>query len=85
MTKLEHGPRANPVMVCQEKQQKDTIQVNAVELEEATDLRRWRLLDERGRQTWHYMSTDEAAAAWPQTVVDKHHLGIQLVRVLLVS
>lgn len=45
-----------------------------------TDLERWRLLDERGRQTWHYLSTDEAVQAWPQTVVDRHHLGLPLVR-----
>lgn len=59
---------------------KDSICVSAVELEEShTDLRRWRLADERGRQTWHYMSTDEEATLWPQNTVDKHHLGLDLV------
>ena len=48
--------------------------------EERTDLERWRLLDERGRQTWHYMSSDEDAKAWPQTIADRHHLGLPLVR-----
>lgn len=85
MSKLEHGLRANGVVVCDEKQQKDIIRVNVVEMQEATDLRRWRLLDERGRQTWHYMSTDRAAASWPQTVADKHHLGFQLVSRLPLS
>lgn len=51
----------------------------------ATDLRRWRLLDERGRQTWHYLTTDKEIEAWPQTVADKHHLGLPLVRSLAVS
>lgn len=61
--------------------QKDSIRVSAVELEESqsTDLRRWRLADDRGRQTWHYMSTDEEAKLWPQSTVDKHHLGLDLV------
>ena len=46
----------------------------------ATDLRRWRVLDERGRQTWHYLTTDKELEAWPQTVADKHFLGLPLVR-----
>ena len=44
------------------------------------DPSRWRLLDERGRQTWHYMESDEQAKEWPQSLVDKHHLGMQLVQ-----
>lgn len=52
---------------------------SAEDLPQSTDLDRWRLLDERGRQTWHYLSTDDAVKAWPQSVVDRHHLGLALV------
>ena len=45
-----------------------------------TELRRWRLLDERGRQTWQYLSTDKEVDDWPQTLADKYHLGLPLVR-----
>lgn len=44
-----------------------------------TDRERWRLLDERGRQTWHYLSSDEQIKEWPQTAADRHHLGLPLV------
>lgn len=63
-----------------EKPQKSSIKVSAVELEESTDLRRWRLADDRGRQTWHYMCTDESAKSWPQNTIDQYHLGLELVR-----
>ena len=49
------------------------------ELQEKTDYTRWRLLDEAGRQTWHYLEDDEAAKDWPQSVADKHFLGLPLV------
>lgn len=45
----------------------------------ATDLTRWRLLNERGRHTWHYLTTDEAVQAWPQSIADKHFLGLPVV------
>lgn len=48
--------------------------------DDRTDPERWRLLDERGRQTWHYMKSDEQAKEWPQTIADRHHLGLPLVR-----
>ncbi|KAI9825715.1 MAG: Lanosterol synthase (Oxidosqualene--lanosterol cyclase) [Phylliscum demangeonii] len=41
-----------------------------------TDYSRWRLLDEKGRQTWHYLSDDEPHQDWPQVVTDKYHLGL---------
>ena len=47
---------------------------------EATDLTRWRLLDERGRQTWHYLERDEEVARWPQSTADKYFLDLPLVR-----
>lgn len=46
---------------------------------EATDIQHWRLLDERGRQTWHYLDSDEKAKAWPQTTADRYFLGLDLV------
>ena len=47
--------------------------------EEATDLERWRLLDERGRQTWHYLQSDREVERWPQTAADRYHLGLPTV------
>lgn len=49
-------------------------------IEEPTDLGRWRLKAERGRQTWHYLSTDKEVELWPQTYADKYYLGLSLVR-----
>ena len=54
---------------------------NSVKSDERTDLHRWRLLDERGRQTWHYLESDEDAAEWPQSTADRYFLGLPLVRV----
>ena len=51
--------------------------------EPKTDLRRWRLLDERGRQTWHYLRTDEEVKEWPQSIADKYFLGLPIVCFLL--
>lgn len=47
--------------------------------DEATDIERWRLLDERGQQTWHYLKTDEQVKSWPQSAADRYHLGLPLV------
>jgi lanosterol synthase len=47
--------------------------------DEKTDYSRWRLLDERGRQTWHYLEADEDVKEWPQSVADKYHLGLPTV------
>ncbi len=44
-----------------------------------TDYSRWRLRDDRGRQTWHYLTTDEELKDWPQTTADKYHLGLPIV------
>lgn len=45
-----------------------------------TDYARWRLRDDRGCQTWHYLESDEAAKKWPQTTADKYFLGLSDVR-----
>jgi lanosterol synthase len=50
-----------------------------VQKDKKTDYSRWRLLDERGRQTWHYLRTDEEAEKWPQSVADKYYLGLPTV------
>ncbi|KAK3071224.1 hypothetical protein LTR53_009005 [Teratosphaeriaceae sp. CCFEE 6253] len=41
-----------------------------------TDPYRWRLRDDRGIQTWHYLQTDEEAKRWPMTAADKHFQGL---------
>jgi hypothetical protein len=41
-----------------------------------TDYTKWRLLDEAGRQTWHYL-TDEQAKEWPQSFADKYFLNMR--------
>lgn len=52
----------------------------AVDPSEKTDYTRWRLLDDNGRQTWHYLESDEEVAKWPQTTADKYFLGLPTVR-----
>ena len=46
-----------------------------------TDHTRWRLKDEDGRHTWHYLKSDAELAAWPQTAADKYFLGLDTVRI----
>ncbi|GAW18291.1 hypothetical protein ANO14919_077660 [Xylariales sp. No.14919] len=43
-----------------------------------TDRSRWRLLDESGRLTWHYLETDEAVNEWPQSTADRWYLGLDI-------
>jgi lanosterol synthase len=43
--------------------------------DEKTDYTRWRLRDDRGCQTWHYLESDDEAAKWPQTAADRYFLG----------
>lgn len=45
-----------------------------------TDYNKWRCLEENGRTTWHYLTTDEDVEEWPQTTADKYFLGIPTVR-----
>jgi hypothetical protein len=44
-----------------------------------TDHTRWRLKDEDGDHTWHYLDEDEARE-WPQSIIDKHFLDMPLVQ-----
>ncbi len=78
MARLRSAPQ-NGGATDSEKQHNGTTD-GPTAADPATDLQRWRLLDERGRQTWHYLTTDEDLEAWPQTTADKHHLGLPLVR-----
>jgi lanosterol synthase len=49
-------------------------------LSKRTDYTRWRLLDDAGRQTWHYLADDEDVKEWPQSIADKWHLNMPTVR-----
>lgn len=55
---------------------------NAPQKDKRTDFTRWRMLDEDGRQTWHYLEDDKEAEAWPQTFADKYFLGLPTVSTL---
>ncbi|KAG9245940.1 oxidosqualene:lanosterol cyclase-like protein [Calycina marina] len=46
------------------------------QLSAKTDHSRWRMLNERGVHTWHYLKSEEEVKAWPQTTADKWYLGI---------
>jgi lanosterol synthase len=44
-----------------------------------TDYTKWRLLDEKGRLTWHYLENIDAINDWPQSTADKYFLGLPTV------
>jgi lanosterol synthase len=52
-------------------------------LQERTDYTRWRMLDEAGRHTWHYLKDDEDVKEWPQSRADKYFLGLPLVQITI--
>jgi lanosterol synthase len=54
-------------------------------LSERTDYSRWRLQDDGGRQTWHYLEDEELVKDWPQTFADKYFLGLPTVRIFIFS
>lgn len=60
----------------------EVIPAKRPKLSERTDYTKWRLLDEKGRQTWHYLN-DEEAKDWPQSDADKWFLGLPLVHTSL--
>lgn len=49
--------------------------------DQKTDYSRWRLKDDRGCQTWHYLQTAEEVKAWPQSAADRYFLGLETVRI----
>lgn len=57
----------------------DERELKRTKLPKSTDRTRWRLLDERGRQTWHYLEGDEELEEWPQSIADKYFLGLPTV------
>lgn len=65
-------------LVVNEKQPETSTIVGSVE-DQRTNLRKWRLLDERGRQTWHYLQSEEEVKSWPQSTADKYFLGLPTV------
>ncbi|KAH8592117.1 oxidosqualene:lanosterol cyclase [Bisporella sp. PMI_857] len=44
--------------------------------DEKTDYSRWRLEDKQGTQIWRYLESDEENKTWPQSVYEKHFLGL---------
>lgn len=62
-----------------EQRHQNGTTVASIGNQDTTDIQRWRLLDEAGRQTWHYLETDEQVKAWPQSTADRYHLGLPLV------
>lgn len=47
--------------------------------DQKTDYSRWRLRDDRGCQTWHYLQSEEEVKAWPQSAADRYFLGMETV------
>jgi hypothetical protein len=52
-----------------------------VKKDKRTDLTRWRMLDDDGRQTWHYLEDGKEAEAWPQSFADRYYLSLPTVSV----
>jgi lanosterol synthase len=77
---------ANGHSIAPEKKRPIEVEVSSTQpakrpkLSERTDYTRWRLLDERGRQTWHYLEDEEDAKEWPQSTADKYFLNLPTVR-----
>ena len=62
-----------------EARKRTTEKIGTTAADATTDLNRWRLLDEEGRQTWHYLESKDEIKEWPQSIADRHHLGLPLV------
>ncbi|EKD19457.1 uncharacterized protein L3040_002666 [Drepanopeziza brunnea f. sp. 'multigermtubi'] len=66
-----------------EKRSIDTVEkkppsAKRPKISESTDKSRWRMLDEGGRQTWHYLQDDGEAENWPQSDADRWYLGLPM-------
>lgn len=44
-----------------------------------TDPTRWRLKDNDGRHTWHYITDDGEMREWPQSMAEKWYMKLSLV------
>jgi lanosterol synthase len=47
-------------------------------MQSKTDHTRWRLKDDNGRHTWHFLQDGEAVKDWPQSIAEKHYLNLPL-------
>ncbi|KAJ2901515.1 terpene synthase [Zalerion maritima] len=56
----------------------DDHEAKRARLDDRTDYSRWRLKDEDGCQSWHYLEDAEQSEKWPQTTADKYFLGLPL-------
>ncbi|KAJ4337433.1 Lanosterol synthase erg7A [Ascochyta clinopodiicola] len=45
--------------------------------DQKTDYTRWRLRDDRGCQTWHYLHSEDEVKEWPQSAADRYFLGME--------
>lgn len=81
---MESAGAANGNGNCSKSHNDSTINgdVKAPQLSERTDYTRWRMLDDAGRQTWHYLEDDQDVKEWPQSTADKYFLGLPTVRTL---
>ena len=68
-----------PNLISSMKDFKRQSKVTVTEVDPSTDHDRWRLRDDRGRQTWHYLWSDEEVKEWSQSLADRYHLGLSLV------
>ncbi|KAH8731824.1 lanosterol synthase [Phaeosphaeriaceae sp. PMI808] len=64
-TATKRGPNGTPATQESTKYEQET-----------TDHTRWRLKNDHGCQTWHYLKSDEEVKAWPQNTADKYFLGM---------
>jgi hypothetical protein len=44
-----------------------------------TDLSRWRLVNDKGRHSWHYLAPYQDPEKWPMTIPEKWYLGLEMV------
>ena len=73
------GPKNNALQPANGKRKYQDLSASTILVDKETDLHRWRLRNVQGTQTWHYLKTDEEVKAWPQTLADRHYLGLPLV------
>lgn len=49
-----------------------------------TEFTHWRLKVDEGAQIWHHLETEEELKAWPQSICEKYHLGLPIVRLMYI-
>ncbi|KAI9679158.1 MAG: Lanosterol synthase (Oxidosqualene--lanosterol cyclase) [Bathelium mastoideum] len=70
---MSSGQLANGINAAQDDLYKER---NGSAQTRSTDRTRWRMLDENGRHTWHYLQSDEEVKKWPQSTADKYFLNL---------